>query len=184
MKALEEAASAEEPQAIQIAPDIRALDHWFFVGFKDNLGQASFIKSNAKVVKTGQLFGFRVKFKTTRPKLRVKVELHVPHSAEKFSSHSGVVHFGKDKKSVVVDYEIESAKETFSHYWGTAKGDPVGSYELKFSIEDVPIETYTFTVSDQAAQTNGPSISPNFSPIGVTAHFLGGRRWDLKKTRR
>lgn len=140
--------TSEDSSPLEIASDLSLLDHWFFIGFKKSLGKSSFVKSNAKSrqVKLGQVFGFRAKFKTSRGKIKIKVELHVPNSPEKFSSNAGVVTLGADGKTVIVDYEEDGSEETFAHYWELGKEDPTGFYELKFSVEGVPVGDYPFNV--------------------------------------
>ncbi len=132
--------------AIHLSPDTYVYEHWFFVASKAEFDKMAYIRSSSSVVKMGQRFGFHALFRSKKDKLRLKVELHVPSSPENFPSHSGKVTISADQKTVTVEDEIDGFKGSTAFYWGVGKGDPKGKYELRFSLEGVPIETYKFTV--------------------------------------
>jgi hypothetical protein len=146
------APTSESGSSISIASDLSVTSYWFFSGKGKSTKDASVssaASTTSRTVTMGENFGVGLKFSSSREKVRVRIELHVPHSPERFPSHSGQVSIGEDKKTVFVDYVVPGSKGKFAHYWGFGQGDPIGRYELKVYVEDVPIETYTFSTQEE-----------------------------------
>lgn len=133
---------------IQLTPDLHISDFYFFIDSHRGLYESSLIRSDWRTVKAGQRFGFRVLFTTPKEKVKLRVELRVPSSPEKFPFHSrsATVAISQERSSVIVEDEVVGAKGTVSYYWEIGAGDPVGNYELSFSLEGVPVKSYKFAV--------------------------------------
>lgn len=127
-----------------VTKDLLVTDHWFFITSWNNLADESYNRSDSTVVQVGQKFGFRALYFSKKPKLKLKVELRVPYAPKNFPSHSGKVTISGN--TVIVEDEIDGSKGDIAYYWGIGPDDPLGSYELKFSLEGVPVQTYSFMV--------------------------------------
>lgn len=127
-----------------VSKDLLITDHWFFTTSWHNMYDESYTRSEVTTVNVGQKFGFRVLYFSKRPKLKLKVELKVPYAPQNFPSHSGKTSISGN--TITVEDTIEGSKGDIAYYWGIAPDDPLGSYELKFSLEGVTIQTYSFTV--------------------------------------
>lgn len=121
-------------------------DYWFFISDND-LADDSYIKSNATEVRVGQNFGFRARYKPTTHKVKIKVVLQVPNSPKNFPSHSGNVSIVGN--TVTVNYEADGSNGDSAFYWGIGPDDPLGNYQLTFSIEGKEIHSYKFKVIEK-----------------------------------
>lgn len=119
-------------------------DHWFFVadGLKP---KANLLRPTASPTLTpGHSFGFLVAFSPTSRRVPAQVVLRVPGSPENFGSNVGKVSIAPDRKSLTVDYEIDGKHGIDAFYWGFDSADPSGEYEMSFSIDGRPVDTYRF----------------------------------------
>jgi len=136
--------------SIQLTKDLFVYDNWFFVTSKNDFDQMINFRSEAQTVRIGQRFGFKALFRSIQKKTKLRVELRVPERAENFPVRAGTVKVSDDHKMVTVDQEIDPSRGSIAYYWGLGEGDPLGTYQLSYSLDGVPVKTYSFDVKPES----------------------------------
>lgn len=134
-----------------VKEQIKLVDSWFivvpnFIGAEWDSAAEHRIDARPIVLKLGDTFGFRTEFVTIRPRLELKVVLIVPHSPERFPASQGIVKFFKRENKVVVETSISGANGETARYWGIAKDDPIGMYELQYYLDGNLMDSFKFEV--------------------------------------
>ncbi len=127
--------------------ELRMKNNWFFIGDINSPGKASRYKTDSRVVHHGQSFGFHASLAPVGKMVKMKVELHVPQSAERFpcsKCKAGTLRVSDDHRTVFFEEDVKVLKSGNAFYWGFGPGDPAGDYELRFSFGDLPTVSYAF----------------------------------------
>jgi hypothetical protein len=138
--------TVEKNKAIKIAADLIVTDSFFFSGALKLLSQVNQISSDATTLSEAQVFGCSSAIQTSRKKINVRIELHVPGKPENFPFHVGRVSISPDKKTVIADVVATTDEKFISYYWGIGSDDPKGDYTIKCSIEGTVILSHKFVV--------------------------------------
>jgi len=92
----------------------------------------------------GEAYGWQVKVKTDKPKVRWREELTLPQAPRTWGDDAPVR--SDDGRTAVTEQETAPEDGVIRNVWAIAQGDPKGMYELKLTIEGEPPRTFLFEV--------------------------------------
>jgi hypothetical protein len=99
----------------------------------------------------GLRFGWRLQVRTKKTKLMLKEELVLPARPKSWNSEEGDPNFkiSPDGKTATIEKEVEVDEDGLvQNVWSISKGDPLGQYEIRVSLDGKLVRTFKFTVED------------------------------------
>jgi hypothetical protein len=168
----------------QLTPDVRLVDHWFFVGSKQKDGQFTNYRGRASVVKNGQIFGCKILYSTRKSSVHLRGILKGPAALKQFNAEGFQMKFSSDGTQITADREVDSKSPMTGIFWGIGPNDPRGSYELECLLEGRTVEKQAFVVPvEQRSVANQGTLPPGYgkarwgmSFAQVMGLFPGGGR--------
>ncbi|WP_460713916.1 hypothetical protein [Lysobacter terrae] len=95
----------------------------------------------------GQQYGWLIRLKTDRSRVRWREELHLPDAPATWGSERiGRRSLSADKRTLVTEREVETRSGYIFNAWQVEPGDPVGRYTLQVTVENGPSARFAFTV--------------------------------------
>ena len=140
------AAAARIASPVKADSKVSIVEKWFFVSPAADK-QRTRKKTILMVVHDDQDFGFNVKFHTKKKMVNLKVKLTVPKQPENFPCLTCRADDIKVVGNTVnVNQDVVTASGETYFFWGIGPDDPRGHYELSFSLDNKPGDTYKFEV--------------------------------------
>jgi len=137
------AAIALAPQIIH-APPVEVLEAQFGLFRAGDDGKPRFEPALIVPDVEGEAYGWQVKVKTDKPKVRWREELTLPEAPRTWGDD--VKMRSDDGRTAVTEQETAPEDGVIRNVWAIAAGDPKGAYELKLTIEGEPTRTFLFEV--------------------------------------
>jgi hypothetical protein len=133
------------------AGDLQLMESEFGVIRKLSDGRYQMLPSDVVPYIDGLRFGWQLRFQTKREKLTVKEELILPSKPKAWGSEDGgdpTFKISPDGKTATSEKEVEVDEQGIvQNIWSIAKGDPVGNYEIRISIDGKLVHTFKFKVT-------------------------------------
>src|ERR1700741_1211187 len=128
-------------------PDVVITHATFGVYRTRQAGQVVFEPSNVVPRAAGQQYGWLMRLKTSRPRIRWREELTLPSAPKTWGSERiGSRTIAADNQSVVTERDVRTGSGYIFNAWKVEPGDPLGHYTITVSIEDGPSRTFAFEV--------------------------------------
>jgi hypothetical protein len=95
----------------------------------------------------GQQYGWLIRLKTERSRVRWREELHLPAAPATWGSERiGKRSVSADQRTLVTEREVETRSGYIFNAWQVEQGDPVGRYTLQVTVDNGPSARFAFTV--------------------------------------
>ena len=128
-----------------IAPDLSILESRFYVVTIPEAKKPLFTEARTVSLKDKQSYGWALRIKTDRKKLKYTEVLVAPAPL----THWGIAKntsISKDRKTATSNREWIADTKWLGNFWGVSPSDPPGNYEFRISIDGIPVQTYGFTI--------------------------------------
>jgi hypothetical protein len=111
----------------------------------EQAGQAIFEPTRVVPLAAGQQYGWLIRIRTDRPRIRWHEELTLPSSPQTWGKEQiGTRVLAANKRSIVTEREVRADSGYIFNAWKVEPGDPPGRYAITVSIEDGPSRTFAF----------------------------------------
>jgi hypothetical protein len=113
---------------------------------QDNSGAVT-IKAVDKIPLTpGQLYGWRLKFRTKRQSLFLREEVQMPVAPKSWSNSIPDAEFkvSADGRTGITKADAVLVDGALMNAWAVAEGDPAGLYEIRLFIDGRLVRTFRF----------------------------------------
>jgi hypothetical protein len=128
-----------------IAPDLRVLSSGSYIIDRAESKRVRFLASQTVPFKPGQGYGWAVRVQTSRKTLRVREELILPAPAPHWLVKEGT-RISQGGRIATTTWNAEPKNGVIANFWGLAKGDPSGRYEVRVTLDGTPINTFMFSM--------------------------------------
>lgn len=111
-------------------------------------GQAALQPTRHVPLSPGQQYGWLIRVKTARSRIRWREELRLPAPPLTWGSERiGVRAVSTDNRTIVTEREVDTRSGYIFNAWRVEPGDPAGRYTIVVSIEGGPSRHFVFDVN-------------------------------------
>ena len=126
-------------------PDVVMTQATFGLYRTEQAGQAMFEPTRIVPLTAGQQYGWLIRLRTDRPRIRWREELTLPSPPRTWGKEKiGIRVLAANNRSIVTEREVRADSGYIFNAWKVEPGDPSGHYAITVSIEDGPSRKFAF----------------------------------------
>ncbi len=130
------------PGKIFAASDIEIRSAEFGI-FKNSAAGAGFTPSRRVPLTVGQVYGWRIRLKTTKTAVHFREEFELPLAPKSWGEPLGQS-ISRDRKISVLERDVPVIGGFVENMWAVAPGDPCGNYAIRVFIDGKPAAAFQF----------------------------------------
>jgi hypothetical protein len=131
-----------------VVPEIEIVSAEFGLFNSPESGKPLFVPTRSVPFIENQGYGWIIVIKTKKPKVKWREEFTLPSLPTTWGEgeKQGISTISSDRKTSVIERDVELGRGLISNAWAIAPGDPKGRYVIRVIIDGVMERTFEFEV--------------------------------------